>query len=248
MSGWNEVSADQPSVGAGGDSSYAAVAFHELFSNGSQTQSRVLMRRLHGSQFDGLANADGLSTPGGAGGTQPQVVVSEYGGGFVTSARDDTNALYAMPLSSSGPGGPVGQVDSLPNASAPDAVAAVAGLYSTMIAWQHDPGLAGAPEIRMRFAPDGSTLGPELVLSSPSLGPTDAGSGLAAAGDTFGDAVVGWVQGDPASPAIVTEQLYQAPGSVAPVTKFTYSRSRTAGVRLVCRARPVGPDRVHGHA
>ncbi len=225
LSGWNEVSADQPSVGAGGDSSYVTVAFHELLSNGTQTQSRVLMRRLHGSQYDGLSNADGLGTPGGAGAIQPQVTVSEYGAGFVTSARDDTNALYAMSLGTNGLSGPVAQVDSLQNVTAPDGVTAMAGLYSRVIAWQHDPGLPGAPEIRTRFAPAGSDLGAELVLSSASLGPTDADSGLAAAGDVSGDAVVGWVQGDPASPAIVTDQLYQAPGSFSPVTKFVFART-----------------------
>ena len=100
----------------------------------------------------------------------------------------------------------------------------------------------------MRFAPAGSDARAELVLSSPSLGPTDADSGLAAAGDVSGDAVVGWVQGDPASPAIVTDQLYQPPGSVcarspgsptrAPPNRCSPGRPRaTSGARSATRSR-----------
>jgi hypothetical protein len=230
VGGWNEISADEPALSASGDSSYATVVFHEVLSDGSQTQSRVFSRRLHGSQYDGLANADGLGTPGADGAVQPQVTVSEYGAGFITSARDDTHALYAMSLGKNGANGPVAQVDSLPNATAPDGVPAMAGLYSTMIAWQHDPGAPGMPEIRVRYAPDGSTLGPELALSTPALGPTDADGGLAAAGDVSGDAVVAWLQGIPGSLAIVADQLYQAPGGLSPSIAFTYAR--TARPRL----------------
>jgi len=225
VGGWDEVAADEPTLGAGGDSSYATVAFHEVLSNGTQTQTRVFSRRLHGSQYDGLASADGLATRAADGAVQPQVTISEYGAGFVTSARDDTHALYAMSLAANGVSGPFAQVDSLQNVTDPDSVAATAGLYSALIVWQHDPGPPGAPEIRMRYAPDGTTLGPEVVLSSPALGPTDADGGLAAAGDTSGDAVVAWLQGTPGSLAIVTDQLYQAPGGLSPSVAFTYART-----------------------
>jgi hypothetical protein len=225
LGGWNELAADQPEISAGGDSSFAIVAFHEVLSDGAQTQSRVLVRRLHGSVYDPLLNGDGLATPGPSGAGTPAAIVTEYGSGFVTSARTDTNALAAMTIGSGESAGPVNRVDSLPNASPPDAVAASAGIYSTMIAWQRDPGTPFMPEIRLRFAPDGTSLGPEEVLSSPALGPTDADLGLVAAGDVSGDAVVAWVQGPPGARAIVTDQLYQRPGSLAPAKLFRYARS-----------------------
>jgi hypothetical protein len=115
------------------------------------------------------------------------------------------------------------RVDSLPDATAPNAMPATAGLFSNLIAWQQNPGASGPPEIRVRFAPDGSGLGTELIVSSPALGPVQAANGLAAAGDVDGDGAVAWVQGTGSSTQIVAEQLYQAPGSALPVSQFQYA-------------------------
>ena len=225
LSGWSEVSADLPTVSVGGDSSYADVAFHELLSSGALHQSRVLMRRLRGSRYESATQPDGLSTPASGGAEEPQVVIGEYGRGLVTSARDDSNQLFAMLLGNNGASGPVTRMDSLQNAAPPEAVPALAGLYSDLIAWQQDPGSAGMPEIRVRYSRDGSTFGSELVVSSPSLGPTVAASGLAAAGDISGDAVIAWVQGTGSSTRIVADQLYQPPGSFSALSSFRYVRS-----------------------
>jgi hypothetical protein len=226
LNGWNETTSDQPSLGAGGDSSYVTVAFRETFASGAQHQSRVLVRRLRGSQYDTLAGADGLSTPGTSGGVQPNAAVTEYGRGFVTAARDDTNQVFAMTLGSNDSPGPVAQVDSLTNATAPDAVPALAGLFTTLIAWQHDPGGSGVPEVRLRYSPSGNGLGPELVMSDASLGATDADRGLVAGGDTNGNALAAWIQGSGASTRIVARQLYVPPGSFSPTTTLQYTRSR----------------------
>ena len=88
LGGWSEVSVSDPVIGSGGDSSYVAVAFNEVFANGSQQQSRVLMRRLRGGIYDILAQSDGLSTPGVEGADDPQIAAGEYGQGFVTSSRE----------------------------------------------------------------------------------------------------------------------------------------------------------------
>ncbi len=225
LSGWGEVSADQPSVAAGGDSSYAPVVFDELLSNGLQQQSRVLMRRLRGSQYEYLAQPDGLTTPGAGGADQPQIVMGEYGRGFATSARSDSHALLAEAIGGNGLAGGLVRVDSLQNATPPDAVPAMAGLFSDLIAWQQNPGSAGVPEIRIRYARDGLTLGPELVASSPSFGATNAASGLSAAGDGAGDAAAAWVQGTGSTARIVAGQLYEPPGSFASAPAFRYVRS-----------------------
>jgi hypothetical protein len=225
LSGWSEVSADEPAVGAGGDSSYAEVVFHEVLTSGSSAESRVLMNRLHGSQYDGVTQPDGLTTPGPEGADLPGLAVNEYGRGFVTSTREQSDQLFATVLGTNGGTGPLVRVDSLQNSTPPPAVPATAGLVSTLIAWQQNPGTTGAPEIRMRYAQDGSHLGPEQVVSAPSQGSTDAASGLAAAGDVAGDAAIAWVQGSPSSNQILAAQLYQAPGPVAPVSGFRYAVS-----------------------
>ena len=225
LPGCSEISADEPDIGSGGDSSYAAVAFHERLSCGGDTESRVLMNRLHASLYDGIAPADGLSTPASDGADQPAAAVGEYGRGWVTSSRNATHDIDALLLGSNESPSGVFQVNGEGNASAPFAVPATAGLSSTFIAWQHDPGPGGSPDVRMRYATgSGPGLGPEQVLSSPGQGPTDAASGIAAGGDNAGDAAVAWVQ-DAGAPAIVVAQLYQPPPSFAALTSQAYARS-----------------------
>lgn len=221
--GWQEVSATAASIAAGGNDTYATVAFTETLSNGSSQQTLVLDSLLHGSQYDATQEADGATLGGPEGAGDPQAAVTEYGRGLVTSALASSNELFAQTLGSNDAFGAVQRVDSLDNSAAPDAIPAVAGLASTLIAWQQDPGVAGPAEVRLRYAPDGSDFGPEQVLSSPSLGPTDAARGLVAGGDVAGDAAVAWVQGSPGQEAIVAAQLFKAPGSFAPEHRFMYS-------------------------
>ena len=225
LSGCGEVSAGDPSVSAGGDSSYADVAFQEVFSCGGVDQSRVLVNRLRASQYDGAIAADGLTTPGTDSGIEPAVAMTEYGQGFVTAAGQVSNNVVAMELGNNGAYGPVLQVNSLPGTGAPYAVPGVAGLFSTLVAWQQTPGTAGPAEIRVRYEPRASTLGPELVLSSPAGGPTDAALGIAATGDGGGDAAVAWVQGASGANQIVVDQMYQPPGSATVPKTLSYSRS-----------------------
>lgn len=225
--GWQEVSAADPTIATGGDSTFATVAFTELLSSGAAEQQRVLDNRLHGSQYDGTKAADGAADGGPEGADDPQAAVTEYGRGFVTSELQSSHALFAAGLGTSEAFASVGRVDSLPNASAPYAAPATAGLVSTLIAWQQSPGSTGPAEIRVRYAPDGVDLGPEQVLSNPAYGAADAALGLQAAGDVAGDAAVAWVQGQGAGSWVVASQLFQAPGGFAPAHGFAYSRSAT---------------------
>ena len=143
------------------------------------------------------------------------------------------------------------QINSQVDVTPPDAVPAVAGTISTLIAWQQEPGSTGPADVRLRYAADGSTLGPEQVISSPALGATDADRGLAAAGDLSGDAAVAWVQGTGAGTQIVAGQLYQAPGAFAPPSTFAYQtaaqpaavagqRPRSCGARCTTWSRSTG--------
>ncbi len=223
--GCTEASADEPAVGAGGDSSYAAVAFREQVTCSGQQQSRVLSNRLHASIFDGITNADGQSGAPADGAQDPQVAANEYGAGWVTSERTVSNAVIAQSLNQNTQPAGVEPVNSLPITAAPDPVPATAGLYSTFIAWQQQPGASGSSEVRVRYAPDGATLGPEIIASSPAQGPVDAADGIAAAGDAYGEAAVAWLQGAPGSSAVMVDQMYQSPGPFAAIRPLRYARS-----------------------
>ncbi len=91
--GCSETSADEPVVGAGGTSSYVPVAFHAVLVCGGQTDNRVLINRLQGSVYDGVAEADGLSQASPDGAEDPQIAVAEYGQGWVTSTTTLSNNL-----------------------------------------------------------------------------------------------------------------------------------------------------------
>ena len=241
LSGCGEVSAGELAVAAGGDSSYADVAFEETLSCGGVRQSRVLVNRLRGSEYDGVAPADGLSSPGAEGADRPDVAMTEYGAGFVTSARQISNDVVAMDLGDNGAAGSVAQINSLAESSPPYAVPAIAGLFSDLIAWQQSPGAAGPAEIRVRYEPRAATLGPELVVSSPNQGPADAALGLAAGGDSGGDAAVAWVAGAGASTEIVIDQLYEPPGAAAQPKSLSYSRTAQPVLRWSPASAGWGP-------
>lgn len=224
VGGCGEVSAGNPAVAAGGDSSYADVAFQEVVACGGGHQTRVLVNRLRGSEYDGAVAADGLAT-GGESAADPAVTMTEYGQGFVTSEGGTSNAVFGMELGNNGSPGGVSQIDSLAGATPPDPVPATAGLFSDFVAWQQDPGTTGPGEIRIRYEPRASTLGPEQVVSSPAQGATDAARGLVADGDAGGDAALAWVQGTGASTQIVIERLYVPPGSASLAKSLVYTRT-----------------------
>jgi hypothetical protein len=228
LPGCTEVSADEPAVGAEGNSSYADVVFHEVLACGSAQRSRVLMNRLQGSVFLGLTQPDGLAGSASDGADDPQITMGEYGHGWVTSSRTGANDLIATALGDDGASWGTTKVNSLAELSAPDGVPATAGLFSNLVAWQQNPGSGGQSEIHVRYAPAGGTLGPEIVASSGAQGPTDADSGLVGAGDVAGDSALAWVQGPPGATQIVVAQLYQPPGPFGPV----------GGLRYVTTAQP----------
>ncbi len=225
VSGWSEVSADEPVVGTGGDSAYASVAFHEVVTDGFAQQSRVLDNRWHAARYDGAKPADGLATPGPEGAQTPGVAVAEYGTGLVTAERDQSNSVFVSTLGQNESLGPAAQLNSMFQQSAADAVPATAGTASLFVAWQQDPGSAGVPEIRVRYAPNGTDLGSDVVVSTPGLGPTNAALGLADGGDVAGDAAVAWVQGSGTQTQIVANQLFQPPGVFSPSVVFRYATS-----------------------
>lgn len=238
VGGCGEVSAGDPSVSAGGDSSYADVAFQEVVSCGGAQQTRVLVNRLRGSQYDGPTAADA----GGGQADEPQVAMTEYGAGFVTADQENTGGVIAMTLGSNGAYGTPQQINTFAASSSSYPVPATAGLFSDLIVWQQDPGATGPADIRLRYEPRASSLGPETVVSSPASGPADAALGLAAAGDVGGDAAAAWVQGTSGASEIVVDQLYEPPGSVSPAKSLTYARTHQPVLTWSPAAGRWGPD------
>jgi hypothetical protein len=226
MDGYNEDAAQAPVIGVGDNSSYTDVAFDETFTNGSQSFSRVLVNRLVASTFQGAVVADGQPFTGSPGATEAGISMMQYGNGFVTSELGGSNQVWATILGQNGAPGTAAEIDSLPNATPPDPTSAIAGDYSGLIAWQHDPGLLGSPEIRARFYAN-SAFGPELVASNPALGPTEAAEGLLAAGDHGGDVAIAFVQGTGSSTTIQVAPLIYPPGSFGVNSAPHYRKSAT---------------------
>ena len=241
LSGCTEISADDPVVASEGDSSYADVAFQEQLVCAGQRRSRVLMNRLRGSAYDGLTQPDGLSSSSPDGAGDPQIAMGEYGAGLVVSQRTSDNNIYATVLGSNGASGSTVQVNGLPLAQPPAAIAAMAGLSSDLTAWQQTPGGGGPAEIRVRYAPDGANLGPELVLSTPTAGPSNAADGLAADGDAAGDVAVAWLQGTGAQSELLAARLYQPPGDFAASHAREYERTATPTLSWVAPKTGWGP-------
>jgi hypothetical protein len=220
VGGWTEVSADQPDIAVGGNSSWVGVVFDETIANGSQQLSRVMYNRLQGGAYNGAIGVDGLGTPGVEGAGDPRIAMAEYGNGLTSSARQSSNQVFSAVLAANGSFAGTYRGDSLPNSSPPHAVPAAVGLNSLVLAWQHDGGIAGGTEIRARYFTVLQGLWPEQVLSTPSWGPTNAANGLAAGGDQNGDVAVAWVQGPPGAQRIVVGQMYQPPGKPTGLSKY----------------------------
>ncbi|HWE32307.1 MAG TPA: hypothetical protein VG410_02415 [Solirubrobacteraceae bacterium] len=220
----SEVSADQPQIATGGDSSYVDVAFQETFTNGSQQNSGVLLRRLRASVWDPVDLVDVLAPPSSSSAAAPRISATDDGIGIVTAAQSDTGQLWAATLTNDGGFGGAQQLDSYPNSGAPYAAPVDSGFKSGLVAWQFTPAPLATPEIVARFY-DGTSFSPEQVISPANLGPTDAALGLAVGADFNVDVAVGWVQGAAGAREIVVDQLYQPPGGFSVTPKFRYVRS-----------------------
>lgn len=224
FSGWSEVTADSPAVSVGGDSSYIDIAFREQLQSGSNQQERVLVRRLVAEDVSSVSAADGLAAGAGEGATYPQIAMNEYGRGFVTADTDSSYQAFATTLSTNGAVGGTARVDGGSETSPPYAVPGLAGLSSTLIAWQQTAGEL-VPVIDWRFGKGGTTLGSTMTASSSLQGPTDAAAGLVDGGDVNGDAVVAWVQGIAGDYSIDADELLQPPGQASAPSALSYTNS-----------------------
>jgi hypothetical protein len=230
LNGLPEVSADQPQVATGGDSSYVDVAFRETFADGSQQESAALLRRLRASVWDPVDLIDVLAPPASPLAGAPRLSATDDGVGIVTAGQSDTNQLWEATLTDNGGFGGAQQLDGSANFGQPYAVPVVSGFKSGLVAWQDTASPLGTPDIVARFY-DGSSFSPEQVISPANLGPTDAPLGLTVGADFNVDVAIGWVQGAAGEREIVVDQLYQPPGGFNLAPKFQYARTTVPELR-----------------
>jgi hypothetical protein len=193
--------ADIPEIGTEDDSSFAWVIFRQ---NG-----QAVARRLLGSQFDPPVAIEGAEPA-----DTVHIAVNGRGVGYGGVGGAGSFAAYGAVLKDDifNPGAVIGGGGVV---SAPAPAAAESG--DGIIAYQQgDP---GGPAIHARaydYVPASRAVtppGPDVVLSNPALGPTDAAHGLAAAADRAGDIAIAFVQGVPEARQIVAASFDRAPGS-----------------------------------
>ena len=168
--------------------------------------------------------------------------MTEYGQGFVTSESTTSNGVVRDGAGQQRRARRRAPDQQPRRPSPPDPVPAVAGLFSDLVAWQQNPGTAGPAEIRVRYEPRASTLGPELVVSSPAPGRDRR---RARAG---GRRRCRRRRGGRLGPGhrrrqreIVAEQLYQPPGAAAPPEVGPPTTDRPAELRWAPSSARWGP-------
>lgn len=205
---------DLPDIDTEDDSSYAWVTVRATLDG----QPRAVARRLVGSEFNDPVVVDGGEPTG-----EPRIDISGRGvgyaamgstasaGGFGAVLKDDK---FSPAMLLGGFGGP----------AFPDPATADNG--DGLVAFQQSDN--GVQVIHARPYDYVATTravtqpGPDVTLSRPDLGATDAARGLLASADRAGDIVVAYIQGDPASRTLAAATFDRAPGTFL---GYTTSRS-----------------------
>jgi hypothetical protein len=203
--------ADSPDIDIEDDGSFAWVAFREDIGG----VSRVIARRLVGSQFEAPEAIDG-----GQPATEPRVdingdgdgaaVVQIGGSGVFGAVLDHNQFLAGNGLDTTGSTLPPG----------PELTTGDHG--DIAIAWR--VGLPdGSVQARGRFRGVGEAFGPETVLSRPELGPV-ADPGVFVGGDRIGDFAVAMVQGAAGARTLAIASYDRPPGAPYIAASQTYKR------------------------
>jgi hypothetical protein len=207
--------ADMPDISSEDDSSYAWTVFRQVGS--------AVARRLVGSQFDPPVVVDG-----GEGAASARVAINGRGVGYAGAGGATSLAAVGAVLKDDvfNPGLVIGGGWGV----APLPVPAVAESGDGLVAFQQGDA-AGGRSVHARpydYVPASravTTPGPDVTLSNPDLGLTDAARGLDAGADRAGDFAVAFVQGDGDSRRIVAASFDRAPGAFR---GFTSTKWRNA--------------------
>jgi hypothetical protein len=199
---------DSPEIAAEDDSSFAWVTFRQ---NGL-----AIARRLLGSQFDPPVAIEGVE-----GAQSVHLAMNGRGVGYAAIGGSSTTAYGAVLKDDIfNPGVGLGVGGSAPPVGAPAASETGDGL----IAYQ----VGGEVKVRAYdYVPASRAVtqpGPEVTLSNPAFGGTDAARGLLAGADRAGDIAVAFVQGTGAGSQIVAGSFDRAPGTFRGSTTSKWRR------------------------
>jgi hypothetical protein len=202
--------ADAPDVDVEDDSSFAWVVFREFFEDGAGgVKRRAVARRLVGSAFNDPVPIDGLTFPIADSAGPPRVDIDGRGEGYGASAATATAWGAVLKDDVFNPGAVLGI--GAPNATLP--VPAVDEAGDGLVAWQNaDQTIHARPFDNTRASRRVQIPGPEVSLSLPGGGPSDAADGLESAADRAGDIAVAFVQGVPGNRLLVIGTFDRAPG------------------------------------
>jgi hypothetical protein len=209
--------ADEPDIDIEDDSSFAWAVFREGFDNGGgATTTRVLARRLVGSQFDPPVAVDGQGWPASEPVGVPRIAMTGRGQGLAASAGASSGGVFGgvLNIDAWGPGARLDAGNGIAPAPAP----AIAENGLGVIAWMQGAGASDAA-VHARSFDDAVTTravpapGPDLTLSDPAFGPAVPAGGLDAGGDRSGDLAVGFLQGPPDARRVVVAAFDRGPGS-----------------------------------
>jgi hypothetical protein len=208
--------ADSPTVDIEDDSSYAWVTVRQQFDGGS----RVFARRLVGSEFEGPVPID----TGRFGVEVPDFDMTGRGRGLAAIPVGGTNELIGGTLGSDDEWDP-SELIAAQGPFKPVAATALAENGRGTIAWQSQSP-AGAPWLVARHW-NARRFEPVVTLSDPSLGPLDAGAGIDAAADSFGDVAVAYVQGSGADRRVMVAVFDREPRAVGGSNFDDWTRKRS---------------------
>jgi hypothetical protein len=215
--------ADSPDLDIEDDSSFAWVVFRQTFAEGPATlttgptaKSRVIARRLVGSQFEAPVVIDGLPAGVTEGADAPRIDLNGTGQGLAVSATQTSNQVFASPLNLDAFGDPQ-QMTTVTNGVAPLPVPTVSQSGDGVVAWLQNDNPTTATVVHGRQVLEGSP-GPEAELSDPDLGGVDGSLGFDSSADRAGDSAIAFVQGAGDSRRIMAATFDRAPTAFVATT------------------------------
>jgi hypothetical protein len=211
LDGHSGGAADLPDLKVEDDSSFAWVVIRQFFEDGAGGfKTRAIARRLVGSAFDPPVAVDGLGFPIADGVGPPRIAMDGRGEGYAASAATATVWGAVLKDDKFNPGTVLGI--GTPGATLP--VAAVDEAGDGLVAWQNaDATIHARPYDNTRASRRVQTPGPEVSLSAPGGGPSDAASGLDASADRAGDIAIAFLQGPPGGRFVMVASFDRVPGA-----------------------------------
>jgi len=214
--------ADLPEVSIEDDSSFAQIAFRQAFGD----QSRVITRRMRGSKVEDPVLVDGLGW-GAGNAVATHVDLNGRGEGIAATVRDDGNIAGAVlkddifnPGVLLGGGGALG-----PLASSSETTQRVVSWFN-----------GNDSTARARFYEDKQSsravpnAAPEVMLSSPELGPVDLAAGSDLAANRVGDFLSVFIQGSGDARRLVYSVYDRAPVAFSLYTRSGWRNPRRSAL------------------